>query len=870
MSGRQAKSPLVLGLATVIAVSASVLYPSGVNAQSPELGEASGPSIQYREALSHASQKFDFTPGGTVTVPFRPRVGDKEIVDGAAPVALPAAPGTSTAEPSLTGTPAVAQSAALLRREVYGFLPYWALGTTLDYDTLSTIAYFSIDLTANLNNANDPAIGTLDKTGNDWAGWTSTTMTNVINQAHAHGTRVALTIAAFAWDTNGRRMQEQIMSTDVIRHRTAQSIVDEVVRRGVDGVNLDFEPIAPGPSYANFVAFVKILRADLDAAHPGYELVFCANGSGGSYDLANLLAPGGADAVFIMAYDLRGGTPATTGSIDPIDGSNNYTLTSIVNYFTSHGAPASKILLGLPWYGHAWSTGTLNTVNAPPADIPTYGAPATGVTYATAASLASQEPATTSCAASYPVPCVNGWQYDPVEETAWTAYYGNYGGTSNTWRELYFDDPLALARKISSIEAWNLRGLGIWALGYDNNNGDGDLTATVALMLEGIPSTYTPVTPTRIADSRTSLALGLLHSGVAQTFQVAGQNGIPDTATAVTGNLTVTQQTAAGYLYLGPVAVNAPSTSTLNFPKGDDRANNVTVALDWSGGLSVTYSSTTAGATTQAVFDVTGYFTPDTNGATFTPLTPTRVLDSRNGTGGLAGPFSSHVARTFTVWGNGGVPTGATAITGNLTVTQQTSLGYLYVGPIPADNPTSSTLNFPKGDDRANGVTVALSPTGTLSVTYAAPTLGPTAHVVFDVTGYFMQGSSGAMYVPITPSRIMDSRTGNGYTGAFRSHVAQAFTVWGRGGVPSEATAVTGNLTVTQQTSPGFLYLGPNPINDPTSSTLNFPTGDDRANGVTVAIDTSVGRLCITYAAPTLPPTTHAVFDVTGYFVPVR
>ncbi|MGA3058343.1 MAG: hypothetical protein ABSE70_09980 [Candidatus Limnocylindrales bacterium] len=120
----------------------------------------------------------------------------------------------------------------------------------------------------------------------------------------------------------------------------------------------------------------------------------------------------------------------------------------------------------------------------------------------------------------------------------------------------------------------------------------------------------------------------------------------------------------------------------------------------------------------------------------FVPLTPTRILDSRNGTG-LSGPFSSHVARTFQVTGGGGVPAGARAVTGNLTVTQQTSLGFLFMGPIAMDNPTSSTLNFPAGDDRANGVTVALGAGGTLSVTYAAPILGPTAHVIFDVTGYY-------------------------------------------------------------------------------------------------------------------------------------
>jgi hypothetical protein len=128
------------------------------------------------------------------------------------------------------------------------------------------------------------------------------------------------------------------------------------------------------------------------------------------------------------------------------------------------------------------------------------------------------------------------------------------------------------------------------------------------------------------------------------------------------------------------------------------------------------------------------YFPPT---LTFVPITPTRVLDTRNGTGGLSGPFSNHVARTFQVTGSSGVPTGAKAVTGNLTVTGQTSAGYLYIGPTAQNNPTSSTLNFPVGDDRANAVTVALSATGTLSITFVAPTNGPTAYAIFDVTGYY-------------------------------------------------------------------------------------------------------------------------------------
>jgi hypothetical protein len=262
---------------------------------------------------------------------------------------------------------------------------------------------------------------------------------------------------------------------------------------------------------------------------------------------------------------------------------------------------------------------------------------------------------------------------------------------------------------------------------------------------------------------------------------------------------------------------------------------------------------------------VTGHFVPDNSGATYVPLTPSRILDTRSSTG-LAGPSNSHAARTFQVTGNGGVPPNATAVAGNLTVTGQTSPGYLFIGPVAMDNPISSTLDFPVGDDRANGVTVALGTGGTLSVTFVAPAPGPVAHVIFDVTGYFTPDNPGATYVPLNPSRLLDTRNGTGLAGPFGSHSARAFAVSATGVVPGNATAVTGNLTVTAQTSDGYLFIGPVATNDPTSSTLNFPVGDDRANGVTVALGAG-STLGVTFVAPHPGPTAQVIFDVTGYFV---
>jgi glucose/arabinose dehydrogenase len=264
---------------------------------------------------------------------------------------------------------------------------------------------------------------------------------------------------------------------------------------------------------------------------------------------------------------------------------------------------------------------------------------------------------------------------------------------------------------------------------------DGSATGTATLHVTALTgATYHPVAPTRVLDSRNGTG-GIstpFSVHVPKTFTVPG---LPSNAVAVTGNLTVTGQTSVGYLYIGPAPVASPTSSNLNFPMGDDRANAVTVQLGAGNTLSITLVAPWSGPTAQAIFDLTGYFTSDATGATYHPVAPTRVLDSRNGTGGISTPFSVHVPKTFTV---PGLPSNAVAVTGNLTVTGQTSVGYLYIGPAPVASPTSSNLNFPMGDDRANAVTVQLGAGNTLSITLVAPWSGPTAQAIFDLTGYFV------------------------------------------------------------------------------------------------------------------------------------
>jgi hypothetical protein len=582
-----------------------------------------------------------------------------------------------------------------------------------------------------------------------------------------------------------------------------------------------------------------------------------------------------------MGYNLRGGSPAVTGSIDPLtSASTTYSLTRVVNTFLAQ-VPAAKLILGLPWYGEAWSTGTSTALNAPPGNTTTYGQPANPYYY-TAASWAAKDPTdTTSCQTGWPKPCVLGKFYDTVEQTAWTAYYGNFGGTQNSWRELYFDDSQAFGARLDAIDGWNLRGVGIWALGYDNGNGDGDLTNTIAAKWETTetPSTFHPLSPpVRMLDTRAGNGLpkAKLAANTPATFAITAQTRagslIPAGATAVTGNVTVVNSTKSWAVYLGPDPLAFPGTSTINFAAGQITGNGLTVALSGTGTLSATYMSD-GGNTTDLVFDVTGYFTPDTSGATYHPMTPARLLDTRFANGLPKATLKANTPATFYVTAanrpGSPIPAGATAVTGNVTVVNETFAWAIFLGPDPTAAPGTSTINFVKGDIKGNNLTVALGAGGSLSATYVSNP-GNTTDLVFDVTGYYTPDASGSRYVPLTPARLLDTRAANGLPGHLTANTPATFWVSAanRPGspVPAGATAVTGNVTVVNETFPWAVFLGPVPNSAPGTSTINFVKGDIKGNGLAVALG-SGGGLSATYMSTT-GNTTDLVFDVTGYFAP--
>ncbi|MGC8633617.1 MAG: glycosyl hydrolase family 18 protein [Candidatus Limnocylindrales bacterium] len=486
----------------------ALLHGSGPVA-GPAVATATGlgtPSEAYLESVEHARDHLSLAAPRPVTVALRARTSERFVIDGrragASPVPAPAtasggarrpaqeatspsptllgAPTPSSGQggsPGMAGTPGAGGSPAPSTggpgREIYGFLPYWELGDptmTLDYSVLSTIAYFGLTATAS---------GTLQQAGSDgtpeagWTGWQSGNLTSIVDAAHAQGTRVALTVERFAWDTSGTAATVSLLSSPAAQATLIGQTVGQVLSRGVDGVNLDFEPVPAGQS-ANFVAFVRALRAALDVARPGLELVVDVTSDLGNYDVPSLTAPGAADALFVMGYDYRGAGAASAGSIDPLVSQTYYTdLTRALGRYLALTTPG-HLLLGLPYYGRAWSTAS-NTPNALTLPQNAQNGYSVSAPYDVAAGLAE----------------ANGRQWDPTESSAWTAYQKqNCDTCPSVWRELYYDDAQSLAARYQLVLADNLRGAGIWALGYDGTRPE--LTA----LLHQVFGTAAPLPPT--------------------------------------------------------------------------------------------------------------------------------------------------------------------------------------------------------------------------------------------------------------------------------------------------------------------------------------------------------------------------------------
>jgi subtilisin family serine protease len=374
---------------------------------------------------------------------------------------------------------------------------------------------------------------------------------------------------------------------------------------------------------------------------------------------------------------------------------------------------------------------------------------------------------------------------------------------------------------------------------------------------------FTPVDPRRVLDSRagTGAPAGAVRPG-SPVRLVLGGVSVPADATAVVLNVTAVSPAGRGTLRVYPTpgpGAAAPTASTLNVVAGEDQPNLVTVRLGPSGDLTVA----ALGTTSHVVADVVGYYRA--GGATaFVPVDPVRTLDTRHGTGGVprARLAPGHWVDLL-VTGRGAVPADAAAVVLNVTGVGAAARTDIRVYPTPAGSepPTPSTvrsINLLPGHNEAAMVVVPVGDGG--RVRFSSHSAA--ADVVAEVTGYFSPtGDHG--FVPVTPARVADSRSGAGITGALAPGRVATFPVQGRAGIPASAAAVVVNTSAVQPDRGSSIRLLPASASGavPLVSALNVAAGRDQANFGIVRLGAGGALSTRSDSA-----TTALVVDVFGYF----
>jgi hypothetical protein len=195
----------------------------------------------------------------------------------------------------------------------------------------------------------------------------------------------------------------------------------------------------------------------------------------------------------------------------------------------------------------------------------------------------------------------------------------------------------------------------------------------------------------------------------------------------------------------------------------------------------------------------------------------------------------------------------------NVTAVDETTAGFVTVFPAGAPLPVASNLNWRAGVTVPNRVIVRVGTAGRVSFYNG---LG-SADLVIDVNGYFTDNTrAGAAFVPVVPSRILDTRS----TSPLGPGGTKALMVAGSGGVPVAASAIppTGvvlNVTATAPTTASDLVIWPDGTTMPNASDLNFVGGQTVPNLVVVKLSPT-GAIDIFNAFGTV----HVIVDVVGWY----
>ena len=322
-------------------------------------------------------------------------------------------------------------------REVFGWHPYW-MGLSwkqYPFELLSTISYFSYNINSRTGLSQNP------KQIEDWNN------TKLIDSAKANNTRVLLTVSL-----HGSKNQELFLDNELLWNNLYGDVSKLILNRNADGVDINFEDV-PSRYKSEFVNFVegfnKFLSTQFEInekERPFISVTLPAFKDRENYDIKKL--DSFVNLFVIMGYDYN--SISTPDAVAPLQSEGNLSLLSTIKYYNGKNMDFGKTILALPYYGVLWDIKPLkdDTFNA---------SLERRITYSEINKLFLRNDELNADV-----------ELDPISMSK--VYRAAF--EDNSIKEIHFDDAFTLSKKYDFAMSNKLKGIGVWALGYDNGQND--------------------------------------------------------------------------------------------------------------------------------------------------------------------------------------------------------------------------------------------------------------------------------------------------------------------------------------------------------------------------------------------------------------
>lgn len=357
--------------------------------------------------------------------------------------------------------------------------------------------------------------------------------------------------------------------------------------------------------------------------------------------------------------------------------------------------------------------------------------------------------------------------------------------------------------------------------------------------------TYYPLSPHRVLDTRNGTGAPVARVAAGQELRLQLQGTVAAEGSTVVINVTVADALGSGHISIYPTGVPRPTVSSLNYKHGWTGANSVTVKLGADGAINL-YNS---GAPVHLIADVNGYYAKDRTccnssmGGQYHPLSkPGRLVDTREWSGGRV-PADYYI-NAVASWGSTINPK-IRAFAVNITATDPVDSGYLAAwSGSNGTAPNTSTLNYIRGTTVPNFAVVPTMPCQDCGSATGLPSIAVytnnDSHIIVDIVGVYDDGSlpGGVRFDPIVPTRITDTRIGQGWPAALgpadTATIVTPDTIAG-----PDTWALATNVTAVQPTASTYLTVWPageDGVGRPSTSNLNPSGGSIVPNAVQTMI----------------------------------